>query len=311
MSSEAPHEEHEEHGNHEAWVIPYADLLTLLMAMFIALFAMSTVDQAKVTAVANGFKEAIGGKVDSSVFAGNNGHSILPGESQGDRIVGGGKDDPTSTEDTNAAKLQAMIAANNKLQNEKTVQLDSLKQVKNAIVTAANAHGVGDKLSFELQNRGLVIRIVTDQVLFPSGSAVIESEGAQVLTVVGNALKAIDNPIIVEGHTDSVPIDTPLYPSNWELSGARAGAVVRFFTVSLGLPADRMRPQGFADERPLASNDTEAGRAKNRRVEIVVQSKVIDALLNQDQLDNQPASAEQLGADPHLKDVVGSLKPVG
>jgi chemotaxis protein MotB len=311
MSSEGgPAEEHEEHGNHEAWVIPYADLLTLLMAMFIALFAMSTVDQAKVTAVANGFKEAIGGKVDSSVFAGNAGHSILPGDNQGSRLVGGGKTDPTAVDDTSSSKLTAMIDAHNALQNEKAVQIDSLKQVEAAIVAAATHAGVGDKLSLELQNRGLVIRIVTDQVLFPSGSAVIEPEGAQVLAVVGNALKTIDNPIIVEGHTDNLPIDTALYPSNWELSGARAGAVVRFFT-SLGLAADRMRPQGFADTRPLASNDTAAGRAKNRRVEIVVQSKVIDALLNQDQLDNQPATTNPLGADPQLNHVVGSLKPVG
>src|SRR5690349_9377439 len=154
MSSEGgPAEEHEEHANHEAWVIPYADLLTLLMAMFIALFAMSTVDQAKVTAVANGFKEAIGGKVDSSVFAGNAGHSILPGDSKGDRIVGGGRSDPTAADDTNAAKLAAMINARNALQNEKTVQIDSLKKVEAAIVAAANQHGVGDKLSFEMQNR--------------------------------------------------------------------------------------------------------------------------------------------------------------
>src|SRR5436309_11469581 len=85
------HEEHEEHGNHEAWVIPYADLLTLLMAMFIALFAMSTVDQAKVAAVANGFNEAIGGKVKDSVFSGQKaGSAVINGNGQGGSLQDGG-----------------------------------------------------------------------------------------------------------------------------------------------------------------------------------------------------------------------------
>jgi chemotaxis protein MotB len=155
-----------------------------------------------------------------------------------------------------------------------------------------------------LEERGLVVTVVTDQVLFDAGSATIKPEGDGVLRVVGSSLATIDNPILIEGHTDSRPISTSQYPSNWELSSGRAGSVARFFE-SIGIDRARLRPEGLADLFPVGSNDTAEGRAKNRRVEIVVQSKLVDRALRDAGLTNKPVAG---GEDP-IGSPVGS--PVG
>ncbi len=300
-------EEHEEHGNHEAWVIPYADLLTLLMAMFIALFAMSTVDQAKATAVQNGFKEAIGGKVDSSVFAGTKGNTIVPGQNAGTL---NGANNPTANGGEASSAINAALAHAQAVQQAKASEQKALANVEQTIKDAAKKLGVSSDITFQLEGRGLVVRVVSDQVLFDSGSAVLLPEGQRVLRLVGTALGKIDNPLVIEGHTDSTPIDTAQYPSNWELSGARAGAVVRFFTDIVGLDANRMRPEEFADRKPIATNATPEGRAKNRRVEIVVQSKAIDQLLSGYDLSDKTTGSSGSNA-PDLSKIVGSLASGG
>ncbi len=312
MSSEGgPAEEHEEHGNHEAWVIPYADLLTLLMAMFIALFAMSTVDQTKVQAVANGFKEAIGGKVKDSVFSGQkSGSAAIDGNGQGPSLQDGGSSSNPTADSVSQAQLQAILKSQTRLTAAQHAQLESLQGVENAIVTAAKSHGVGDKISLELQNRGLVVRIVTDQVLFDSGSAVIKPEGRDIVAIVGAALQRLDNIVIVEGHTDNVPLSNSPYMSNWGLSGARAGAVADVL-IALGIDPQRVETHGYADTRPIATNATAQGRALNRRVDIVVQSKVIQDLLNADRLDDTPAKPQPLGATPSLGVAPNVKPPVG
>jgi chemotaxis protein MotB len=99
------------------------------------------------------------------------------------------------------------------------------------------------------------------------------------LRVVVNALQTVDNPILIDGYTDSNPISTPQYPSNWELSGARAGSVARFFEAN-GMQRERLRAEGMADLDPVANNATAEGRAQNRRVEIVVQSKLVQKALD-------------------------------
>jgi chemotaxis protein MotB len=286
-SDDAPHEEHEEHVNHEAWVIPYADLLTLLMAMFIALFAMSTVDMSKFKALSIGFNEALGGgKLDTGVFAGREGDSPIPGEGNGEGPGTGGT--LMQTDGTvNNTTLAEVLAQRIDLQSAKAQEQESLRGVQERIEEHADAAGFAGNFQLRLEERGLVVTVITDQVLFDSGSAQLRPEGSRLLTVVGDALKDIDNPVIIEGHTDSMPISTAAYPSNWELSSGRAGAVARYFE-ALGLDRKRLRSEGVADLFPIESNATALGRARNRRVEIVVQSKLIDRALRQAGLAKTP-----------------------
>lgn len=294
---EGLHEEHEEHVNHEAWVIPYADLLTLLMAMFIALFAMSTVDLEKFKALSVGFNEALGGgELATGVFSGQKGDSALDNRGNGPystpAIASGGAagalDNPPD-----ATAIERLLEHKVALEVAKSAERESLEAVKQHIESAAEAKGLVGDLGLRLEERGLVVTVVTDQVLFDSGSALVRPEGQALLAVVGEALKSVDNPVLVEGHTDDVPISTAVYPSNWQLSSGRAGAVVEFFE-AIGLDRARLQSIGFADTRPIGDNATAEGRATNRRVEIVVQSKVVEQVLEDAGVTADPV----VGIDP-------------
>jgi chemotaxis protein MotB len=304
-------EEHEEHVNHEAWVIPYADLLTLLMAMFIALFAMSTVDQSKFKALAIGFNEALNGpSLDSGVFSKTPGDSPLDGGTgAGTSQEQGGAVGPDNK--ANTTKVLASLAEQNaNLEAQKSLERKSLIGVEKKIQDAAKQQGLAGNLSLRLEERGLVVTVVTDQVLFDAGSAALKPQGESILHLVEDALNAVDNPILIEGHTDSTPIASAQYPSNWELSGGRAASVARYFE-GLGMDAKRLRPEGLGEQFPIASNATAEGRAKNRRVEIIVQSKLVDQALRNAGLSDKPApDPEDVITNPTDNTVKPELAPI-
>jgi chemotaxis protein MotB len=265
------HEEHEEHVNHEAWVIPYADLLTLLLAMFLALYAASTQDSAKLQAYANAFKETIGITVEdgSGADAG-----IIDG---GGLSQGPGTDGKPSIINPNVSpSIAAQQALKEKEAAEaaKAAETKTLDGVEAEIRRAAQAAGLGDKVSFRREERGLVVTIVSDQVLFPSGDAGLLPDGYKILDGLATSLKATDKPVAIEGHTDSRPIANGRYPSNWELSTARATQVLRYLQTRHGFPADKLTASGYADTKPLEAGASEDAYDKNRRVEIVVLSTV-------------------------------------
>ena len=282
-------EEHEEHVNHEAWVIPYADLLTLLMAMFIALFAISTVDASKFKDLSIGFNEALGGgKIDSQVFAGSKpqDNSPIPGNGNG-QGPGTGGSLVASKNILTASQLAQLLNATQQLSTAKAQQAETLKDVQKAIDDKARAGGFSKDIKTQLQARGLVVTVVTDKVLFDSGKADLRSQGDSLLALVAQALKPVPNPILINGYTDSVPIATEQYPTNLELSSARADRVARYF-MAIGVNEARVFPTGLGTRDPIASNDTAAGRARNRRVEIIVQSQVVNQTLDNAGLDKTP-----------------------
>jgi len=284
-------EEHEEHVNHEAWVIPYADLLTLLMAMFIALFAISTVNVSKFKDLALGFNQALGGgKLASTVFAGSTPQdtSPIPGNGYGNGPGSGGSL-VASDNILTATQLAQLLNATDDLQNAKARQAATLATVQQAIEARARARGYGAEIQTALQSRGLVVTVVTDKVLFNSGSAAILAGGGPLLGLIADALKAVPNPVLIDGYTDSVPISTVQYPSNLELSSARADRVAEYF-ISSGLAETRLFPEGLGARDPIMSNATPAGRARNRRVEIIVQSAVVNQTLANAGLDQTPTT---------------------
>ena len=154
-------------------------------------------------------------------------------------------------------------------------QQASLTEAEQQIEAALKAKGLQNSVSFRITSRGLVVSIVTDQVLFDTGKADLKPVGQQVLDAVAPALRELPNDISVEGHTDNVPISGGLFASNWELSAVRATTVLRYMVSTDGLQASRMSATGYADTRPVVPNDTPAHQQQNRRVEVVVLSNLL------------------------------------
>lgn len=292
------HEEHEEHVNHEAWVIPYADLLTLLMAMFIALFAMSTVDVTKFKAFAIGFNEALGGgKIDSGIGGSGKATSPVVGAGNGSGPFAGGQLN-VSDQVTNGTQLQQILQAMASTKAAAATQHQSLEDVRQQITAAANRLGFAGKVQTKELNNGLEVTLLTDQILFRSGQAQLQPQGLQLLSVIGEVLNSIDNSIGINGYTDNVPIGPGgQFPSNLYLSSFRADAVADYFA-SLGISRSRLFPAGRGDQDFVASNDTAAGRAQNRRVEIIVQSKLVKQTLDQAGLNDKPAAPTTPSTQP-------------
>lgn len=268
MSSAAPargrrrrHSDGAGHENEERWLLTYADMITLLLALFVVLFAISSVNVSKVKMLQQSLRDAFSGKVlngGEAIMQTSNSVAVRTLETQ-PRIV---PSTPTIGKPDGAA-AQAALAARRE-ENE-------LQRLKRMLDAYAAAHGFKAQVETVVTQRGLVVRLLTDNVLFDSGLADVKPQGIPLLAEVGTLL-GVDrvHPIVVEGHTDDVPIATSKYASNWELSTARASAVVRWL-IGRRVPARRFSAAGYADLHPLASNGTAAGRARNRRVEVVLQ----------------------------------------
>ena len=192
------------------------------------------------------------------------------GDGDGDGDGGESIGAPATTLDPAEQALGEKRAA----QSAAVDEASSLDDVREAVEQAAMAFGIGDSLNLTLDARGLVVTIVTDEVLFESGSADLQGAGLSVLDVVGHALQAVPNDILVEGHTDNRPISNGRFADNWDLSNARATSVVRYFMERDGIAPERLTPSGRADTQPLADNATPEGAAKNRRVEVIVRAEV-------------------------------------
>lgn len=267
------HEEHEEHVNHEAWVIPYADMLTLLMALFVVLFATSIMDVAKFKALARALNQSLNGPTLKSGLFASSGSSPIPGAMAPPKSTGPQETEKTQTPTNTLPSVelaqqilnqQAATAAARKAEADRMAALES------ALNNKAKELGFSDAINVRKEPRGLVITVVTDQVLFDSGAATLREKGEVVLDQVGQVIKGVPNQIAIEGHTDNTPISTARFPSNWELSTARATSVLRFLLDRGEVNPARSAGGGYADQRPIDTNDNAEGRQRNRRVEIVI-----------------------------------------
>jgi chemotaxis protein MotB len=266
------HHEEEEHENHEAWVIPYADMITLLMGLFIVMWAISSADMAKLEALQTSFAGALGMSPTGESASG--GEGALDG---GDSVFENSGPAPVVIDgiERTQAELEEAVGAlerEEEAEEAREVEDEQLLAVEAAIRTHAETNGLGDAVHFRREDRGLVVSIVSDQVLFDPGSATLRTDGRGVLDGLAGALLALPNPIAIEGHTDDVPISNARFPSNWELSTARATSVLQHLIGAYGFPADRLTAAGYGEQRPIADNASPAGRDQNRRVDIAVLS---------------------------------------
>lgn len=254
------HEEHEEHAD-ESWLIPYADLLTLLLALFIVLFAASSVDVKKFQDMSRAFSIAFNtgsGVLDqSSVITSGRQFTSKDREHNNSRNEGEGKSDAEAEQELNQEQLA----------QKEQQDLEDLKQQVDEYIQQS---GLSEQLETTLNLSELLITI-RDNALFESGKADIKQESRELGAAIANMLASYpDYEIIVAGHTDNQPISTYEFESNWELSAKRA---IRFMNVLL--QNDKLDPRkigttGYAEFRPVDTNDTAEGRARNRRVEVSI-----------------------------------------
>ena len=243
----------EEHENVERWLVSYADFITLLFAFFVVMYAISSVNEGKYRVMSdsliNAFREVR--TTEKPIPLGNKNPAILPGTGQ---PIG------------HAVMQPAAVTA------EQQQATERMKKVAKNVLDAMQPLNQNGKVRVTQSPRGITVEI-NASLLFNSGDAVLHPESREALAAVANVLASVYNPVQVEGHSDNVPINSPLYPSNWELSSARAGSVVRLFA-ELGVPTTRMVAIGYADNQPLDTNATLEGRARNRRVNVLILNEV-------------------------------------
>ncbi len=255
----------------QAWLTTYADAVTLLLAFFVLLFSLAEMDLDKFSQFLAGLRSPFGNEAADGLLPDSDGlePEVDPGEPE-DPI------DPDELDEL-AAALEELEAA-----GVTDLEEDVLRSAEALAVAEAQLDDVQDDLHDTLddagldelvethrEERGLVISIAADDVLFALGSTEINEAGRDVIRVVGEALGPLTNDIEVEGHTDDVPLERDGY-SNWNLSTDRAVAVLTRMIDEHGLDPERAGAVGFGEYRPVADNDTDEGRARNRRVDVVV-----------------------------------------
>jgi chemotaxis protein MotB len=242
---------HEEHENLERWLVSYADFITLLFAFFVVMYAISSINEGKYRVLSDSlvhaFKEAP--STDKVIVMGERRSELLDGSG---RPIG-----------------QQAVRSSEPAQQPVTEKMKSIARDVKSAMAALEKQG---QVRVTQSPRGITVEI-SASTLFASGDATLQPQSAQALAAVAQVLAGIDNPIQVEGHTDNVPINIPAFPSNWELSSARAGSVVRLL-VEQGVPPARLVAIGYADNKAIDTNATPDGRARNRRVNVLILNNV-------------------------------------
>jgi chemotaxis protein MotB len=238
-----------EHENHERWLVSYADFITLLFAFFVVMFASSQTDKAKAKQVADSVKEAMEqGSVRAAV------HEILGG----------------TVDEKGKGNAQMKGPGGSEPKNVKPEQVVAELLPSLHYLTQALEQEIKDgKIEVRLEPRGLVVSL-RQATFFPSGEDALDPGTFDSIAKIATTIQKLPNAVRLEGHTDSVPIHTARFRSNWELSAARSIAMLEVLSTRYDIARERMAIAGYADTAPVDSNATEKGRAHNRRVDVVI-----------------------------------------
>ncbi len=261
--------------NHDRWLISYADFVTLLLALFVVLYAMSSVDLDRLQTMVSGMRTAF---VETGTEAGG-----------ADRALpepGGSPSEQTTGTDPDANDVPYVVLRD---------------RIESTLESQHGSDQGESGLQTHRSDRGLVISLAAEE-FFESGDTRILTDALGPLNAIGSVLALSTLPIRVEGHTDDLPIQSEHFPSNWELSSARASAVARHLIERLSIAPSRIGASGYAEYRPIAPNDSDKNRALNRRIDIVVLKSDFAAL----EEPASPASNDQV----ELKTLLDQLPPV-
>lgn len=234
MKKRRPHDD-DEHVD-ESWLIPYSDLLTLLLALFIVLFASGSLDNNKMQQIMISMNSALGGQGSSIIQKGN---------TNGPKVIEKGNKDESKQEET-----------------------EELQSLKEQIEEYIAARGLENAITIKDEPKGIKLSL-KDLILFESGKADLKGDSLLILNDLLDLIKQVKNPISIEGHTDNIPITNNEFKSNWELSAARALSVLTFFEKN-GIPSNKLQFAGFGEQKPVFPNDSVEQRQTNRRVDITI-----------------------------------------
>lgn len=249
MSKKTRHEPHEEHAD-ESWLIPYADLMTLLLALFIVLYGMSSTDAKKFEEMSEAFSSVLTGGIgvlDQNSFNSNsknfNSDNLIPKDSS-----------------------EGLMRKNELMRKEQ----ENLEGLKKRLDNYIKENGLTTQLDTQLNHSRLMITI-SDNALFASGDAEVKLEARKLAKAISTMLEQFpDYEVVVSGHTDNIPIATSQFPSNWDLSSGRALNFMKILLLNDKLDPKKFSSTGQGEYHPVASNKTSEGRAKNRRVEVSI-----------------------------------------
>jgi chemotaxis protein MotB len=278
------HEDEGDHGSHERWLVTYADMLTLLLVLFIVLYSMSVVDTTKFVQLRAGLAAVFDpgsnavlsqtGSITSTNDGGSDAQQSVtpdldPSNAQSKSIL-----DQQSAVTLQNAEKQIQRSTAEKQAADVQAEVDNFKKIEQAIKSSLAAKGLTGSAEFSINQRGLVVTIVTDALVFGGNSAVLLPGGQHILDAVVSPLVKLSNNVEVDGHTNQQQTSTAPYPSGWELSSARASSVIRYMVSAFNFPQGRLMAVGFSDQKPLVPPSDPRSITRNRRVDVVVLSNL-------------------------------------
>lgn len=237
----------EDHENHDRWLVSYADFITLLFAFFVVMYALSSLNEGKYRVLSNALVTAF-----RSADSAGGGPIVLP--------------NPQLT------SIRPSLRPRTASQQARDAQAERMKKIARDITQVMSPYATQGQVAVIETERGITVEI-NDSLLFAPGRAELADAAEQAIRGVGSVIASTEFPVTIEGHTDNIPISTPLFPSNWELSAVRATTVLRIM-MTAGVTPDRLTAIGYGDQRPVAGNDSPEGRARNRRVAIQLEAAV-------------------------------------
>ncbi|TDP89247.1 chemotaxis protein MotB [Halanaerobium saccharolyticum] len=248
-----------------AWMTTFGDMMTLLLVFFVLLYSFSTMDVEKFKGFISALQSQLG-------------------------VLEGGQ---TITSNPN---IDAGTLGEDYAQAPQNIQ-----QIMRELDNYIESNNLGDRVNVENKRKGLVISL-TGEILYELGRARIREQGREVLAMISDILKDIPNDIMIEGHTDNLPIRTDEFPSNWELSTARAVNVIKFLIEERGFDPARLSAAGYSEYRPVAENTSPEGRAENRRVEVVILNSQYTVNNGVEVENNNQANLQNSAAETEIND---------
>ncbi|GAB3761211.1 chemotaxis protein MotB [Nocardioides ginsengisegetis] len=265
----------EEHENHERWLVTYADMLTLLMVLFIVMFAMSSVDEKKYNALRSGLADGFGQQ--SSFMKGSDALLDGEGETVAEELVSD-KAFQGLPADQKAQVVAAVQGQERVLQRAKYTEAETevkrLEKIRARLESALAKHGLQDDVRTTIDDRGLVVSLVSKHVVFRADVAVLSPRGQLVVDTLAPVLRDVPDPLRIDGHTNQVKVHPKYYATDWDLSAARAVTVLRRMNEVGHIPQDRLSMSAFGHERPLEDPSRPGSQQVNKRVDIVVLSGI-------------------------------------
>jgi chemotaxis protein MotB len=293
MARKQRHEE-EEHENHERWLVTYADMLTLLMVLFVVMFAMSNVDAKKFNALKSGLAAGFG--QSTSVLDGSTSILDEPGTAAIAPINPNKVEQPEEIEEIKStAATQALAKQQQRAYAEAAGEVERLAGIEKRLQSALKKHGLSSDVLTTIDGRGLTVSLVSRHIVFESNLATLTARGREIVDTLSPVLADLDDNLAIEGHTNQAKGTPKYYASDWDLSTARAITVLRRLHEQRGVPESRLSAVGFGHVKPRIDPSKPGSQQVNKRVDIVVLSRLVD---DSSELVDQVVHDRATGATP-------------